>query len=34
MEGKDFLNTTKALWKTSEGIAKSARGASGGIGTL
>jgi len=34
MEGKDFLNTTKSLWKTSQGIEESARGASGGIGTL
>jgi exonuclease III len=34
MEEKDFLNTTKALWKTSQGIAESARGASGGLGTL
>jgi exonuclease III len=34
MEGKDFLKTTKELWKISQGIAESARGASGGIGTL
>jgi exonuclease III len=34
MEEKDFLNTTKALWKNNQGIAENARGASGGIGTL
>jgi hypothetical protein len=34
MEEQDFLNITNALWKTSKGIAKSVRGASGGIGTL
>ena len=34
MEKQDFLKTTKALWKISQGIVESARGASGGIGTL
>jgi exonuclease III len=34
MEEQDFLNITNAVWKTSKGIAESARGASGGIGTL
>jgi len=34
MEGQDFLSKEKALWNTSKGITKSARGASGGLGTL
>lgn len=34
MEEQDFLNITTTVWKTNKGIAESARGASGGIGTL
>jgi exonuclease III len=34
MEGQDFLSKEKSLWNTSKGIAESARGASGGLGTL
>jgi exonuclease III len=34
MEEQDFLNITTTVWKTSKGIVESARGASGGIGTL
>ena len=34
MEKQDFLQTSAKFWKKGEGIAASARGASGGIGTL
>lgn len=34
MEDKAFLHITRKLWKRSEGQAVSARGASGGLGTL
>ena len=34
MEDKAFIQVVKKLWKKSEGVAVSARGASGGLGTL
>jgi exonuclease III len=34
MEGQDFLRKAKARWNISSGIAESARGASGGLGTI
>ena len=34
MEGQDFLRKSKARWNNSSGIAKSAKGASGGLGTI
>ena len=34
MEDKSFLHISKKLWKKSEGQAVSARGASGGLGTI
>ena len=34
MEEEGFLQSSQRYWKNSEGIARSARGASGGIGTL
>jgi ribonuclease HI/exonuclease III len=34
MEGKDFLQVSKKFWKKGGGLAVSARGASGGLGSL
>ena len=34
MEEEIFLQSSQLFWKSGEGLAKSARGASGGIGTL
>jgi exonuclease III len=34
MEENNFLKRTKAIWKFSQGIAESARGALGGIDTI
>jgi exonuclease III len=34
MEGQEFIRKAKARWNTSKGIVESARGASGGLGTL
>ena len=34
LEEEDFLLTSQKYWKNKEGVARSARGAYGGIGTL
>ena len=34
MEEESFLQSAHLFWKNGDGLAKSARGASGGIGTL
>jgi exonuclease III len=34
MDNEDLLKAKIVLWRTSQGIAKTARGASGGLGTL
>ena len=34
MEEENFLLTSQKFWKTNEGVARSAWGATGGIGTL
>ena len=34
MEGNEFLQTSKIFWNGSKGQAVSARGASGGLGSL